>query len=254
MYLLKKYLTRIKDEKFEKQYPFLILSPRIPLEEELGISKEEVLINYNKFILGDLFDELKKLGFIQRGNSTMLYRCLSNGIMISIDFHRNVKSFSIFSVICRCTPLFIELDYLSGYSVALTKLDGLSIYDFDCQNEVVAKQSYDYIIKIIKTKAIQWFESLQQYDNVVSLIRKYKSIGDWDTIISFLLREGRLSEAIEEINYIKTDRFFTSDKSYDSDIKDKLKYYEKLISDGKEACMLAMQKREKKNKKRFKVK
>lgn len=159
---IKKYLTGIKDEKFEKQYPFLILSPRIPLEEELGISKEElgiskeeVLIDYNKFILGDLFDELKKLGFIQRGNSTMLYRCLSNGIMISIDFHRNVKSFSIFSVICRCTPLFIELDYLNGYSVPLTKLDGLNIYDFDCQNEVVAKQSYDYIIKIIKTKAMQ---------------------------------------------------------------------------------------------------
>lgn len=61
-----------------------------------------------------------------------------------------------------------------------------------------------------------------------------------------------MSEAIEEINYIKTDRFFTSDKSYDSDIKDKLKYYEKLISDGKEACMLAMQKRELKNKKDLK--
>lgn len=41
-----KGLFKSKDEKFEEEYPFLILSPRVPMEEELGISKEEVLLNY----------------------------------------------------------------------------------------------------------------------------------------------------------------------------------------------------------------
>lgn len=59
------------------------------------------------------------------------------------------------------------------------------------------------------------------------------------------------SLGIEEIDYVKINRFFTRDKSYNPYIMDKLKYYEKLIGDGKEACMLAMQKREINNKKRF---
>lgn len=254
MWFLKKHLIKIEDEKFEKEYPFLITSPRVPMEEDLGISKEEVLENYEKFILNNLFDKLRKMGFKQRGKTSMFYKCLCNGIMVSINFRRNMKSFSIFSVNCNCIPLFTELEYLNGHSISLTKLDGLSIYDFDCQDEIAANLSYNYILEVIQTKAINWFESFENSDNVVQLFKEIKNFGNWDTPLSLLLREGELSKAIEEIASIKKDPFFTNNRKYELYMKDKLNYYEKLIIDGKEACVLAMQEREIKNKKRFKIK
>ena len=73
MFWLKKILRKREDEKFQEKYPFLILDPRVPMEEELGIQKEDVLQVYNNYVLVHLNEELKKLGFKQRGKTQQYY-------------------------------------------------------------------------------------------------------------------------------------------------------------------------------------
>ena len=256
MFFLKKMIREKKDEKFNKEYPFLILSPRVPMEEEIGISKDEVIACYNKIILGDLFDELKRLGFKQRGKTLTHYKYLDNGFVITISLHRNIKSFSIFSVVCGCVPLFVELErFENKYSSELSRIAGLGSYDFDCQNELAAKQSYSFIVEVIESKVMPWCNEMLIHDNIVNLFRKHKNTSTWDIILALLLKEGRLLEARKEIKLIKNDSFLTRDqKIFDLCIKSKLEYYEKLIESGKDVCISAMKEREEQNKKRFKIK
>lgn len=258
-FIIKKRIKNIKiqkeNKKLEAEYPFLILSPRVPMEEELGITKEEVLINYNKYILGELVEEIKKLGFKQRGKTQDYYKILENGFVVNINIHRSIKSFSIFNVVCGCIPLFIYKGrYQYAYHLSLTKFAGLSQLDFDCQNGFAAKQSKNFIINTIKHKILPWIDDLNNFECINHLLKINKDFGNWDIILALLLREGRLEEASQEISNIKKDSFYKGNQSaYDEYIKEKLVYYENLMAKGKEACIENVRLIELNNMKKFKI-
>lgn len=253
-----KGLFKSKDEKFEEEYPFLILSPRVPMEEELGISKEEVLLNYNKIVLGDLCDELKKLGFKQRGKTQEYYKILKYNVVATISIHRNMKSFSIFNVNCGFTCLCVELDrWHWQYGNSLTRYMGLPPYDFDVKDEYIAKQSCQWILKVVQNKFIPLADSLSDFEESIKLLGRITSFGCWDTALCLYLREGKLERARKEIMNIKNNTFLNGcsvEDAYNEYVKDKLEYYETLVSNGADACIQSMLEREEKNKKKYKIK
>lgn len=253
-----KNLFKSKEQKFEEEYPFLILSPRVPMEEELGISKEEVLLNYNKFVLGDLCDELKKLGFKQRGKTQDYYKILNYNIVATISIYRNMKSFSIFGVSCGFTCLCVELSrWRWQYGDSLTRYMGLPPYDFDVKDEFIAKQSCQLVLNVVQDKFIPLADSLSDFDESIKLLGNITSFGCWDTALCLYLREGELEKARKEIMNIKKNTFLNRpcvEDAYNEYVKDKLEYYETLISNGRYACVQSMLEREEKNKKKYKIK
>lgn len=79
MGFIKRKIIESKERRLAEEYPYLILSPRVPMEEELGINKEDVLEVYNRLILGELCDQLEELGFKRRGKTQDYYQCLDFG-------------------------------------------------------------------------------------------------------------------------------------------------------------------------------
>lgn len=237
-----KNLFKSKDEEFKEKYPFLIMSPRVPMEEEIGISKEEVLLNYNKFILGDLCNELKKLGFKQRGKTQEYYKILNYNVVARINIHRNIKSFSIFSIVCGFTLLCEPLDYWGySYHKNFTNFMGIPEYDFDCKDEVAAKQSYDFIMIILNSKVLPLINRLNSFESFYNLFYQH----GWTSPLCLCLREGKIEEANKLIKIVKN-------KSRNSEKH--LYVYEELIKKGKESCIEAMLEIEEKNKKKYKIK
>lgn len=258
MFWLKKILRKHKDEKFQEKYPFLILDPRVPMEEELGIQKEDVLQVYNNYVLVHLNEELKKLGFKQRGKTQQYYLCLDYGIVAYIEIHRSIKSFSIFDVYCGFTCLSVELErWKCQYGNPLLRYTKLPPYSFDTKDEVVAKQSCEIILQVIQNEVLPLAESLKNFENAIKLLGRITSFGDWDTALCLCLREGKMEAAKKELINIKKNNHLNNpslEDSYNEYVKDKLQYYEKLIEKGKDVCIKEMLDREKQNKKKYKIK
>lgn len=182
MFWLKKMLRKHEIEKFEEKNPFLILNPRVPMEEEIGIKKEDVLEVYNNYVLLYLKEELKKLGFQQRGKAQKYYLCLDYGIVAYIEIYRSIKSFSIFDVYCGFTCLSLELERWScKYGDSILRYINRPPLYFDAKDEVVAKQSCEMIMWIIQNKVLPLAESLKDFENAVQLLGKINNFGDWDS-------------------------------------------------------------------------
>ena len=258
MFWLKKIIRKHEDEKFEEKYPFLILAPRVPMEEELSIKKEDVLEVYNNYVLVHLNEELKKLGFKQKGKAQKYYLCLDYGVVAYIEIYRSMKSFSIFNIYCGFTCLALELtEWHCPHGDALLRYMKLPPYYFDIKDEEVAKQSCEMIMWIIQNKVLPLAESLKEFENVIQLFGKIKNFGDWDTALCLCLREGKIEEAKKEVIRIKKDKHLNSpslEDAYNEYVKDRLKYYEELIEKGKDACVKEMLDREIQNKKKYKIK